>query len=210
MLRKFLICTMLLLEVAFASDEVSRRFDKAQNLRRQYLKLPDQREVIISYHPDHGEDGTYKVRIFMRKEGNVIWDKTFSEDLDEYWVGAAFIPVIKGKYLHDLNNDGDLEIAVVVSHGGSAVWNTPAMIFTVKDKGLEFLKKQQVNDEFSEHVYSSKEDFENLKYKCTFCNEPGYYYADGKKAPLSDPRHKMSVSEDDRLVQKVPRYLLIQ
>ena len=189
MLRKFLICTMLLLEVAFASDEVDQRFDKAQNLRRQYLKLPDQREVIISYHPDHGENGTLKVRIFMREEGNVIWDKTFSEDMDEYWIGAAFIPVVKGAYLYDLNNNGNFEIAIVVSHGGNAVWSTPSMIFTVKDKGLEFLKKQQVNDEFSEYVYTSKEDFENPKYKCSSCTEREYYYADGKKAPLSDKKH---------------------
>lgn len=189
MLRKFLICTMLLLKVAFASDDVDQRFDKAQNLRQQYLKLPDQREVIISYHPDHGENGTYKVRIFMRKEGNVIWDKTFSEDMDEYWIGAAFIPVVKGAYFYDLNNNGNLEIAVVVSHGGNAVWNTPSMIFTVKDTALEFLRKQQVNDEFSEHVYTSKEDFENPNYKCSSCIEPEYYYADGKKAPLSDLKH---------------------
>jgi hypothetical protein len=41
-----------------------------------------------------------------------------------------------------------------------------------------------------------------------FCKEPGYYYADGKKAPLCDRRHKISMSEDDRMVRGVPRYLL--
>ena len=110
--------------------------------------------------------------------------------------------------IFDLNNDGDFEIAVVISHGGSAVWNTPAVIFTVKDEGLEFLQKQQVNDEFSEYVYVSKQDFENPRYKCSFCKEPGYYYADGKKAPLSDPRNKISISEDDHMARGVPRYLL--
>jgi hypothetical protein len=190
MLRKFLICIMLLLELAFPSDEVSRRFDEAQNLRKNYLKLPGQRELTISYHQDHGEDGAYKVRIFMRKEGKVTWDKTFSEDMDEYWIRAAFLPVIKGAYFYDLNNNGDLEVAVVVSHGGNAVWNTPSIIFTVKDSALEFLRKQQVNDEFSEYVYSSKKDFENPTYKCSSCIEREYYYADGKKAHLSDQKNK--------------------
>lgn len=199
---------MILLETTYASDEVTRRYDKAQSLRRNSLKLPGQREIIISYHSSHGEDGTYKIRIFMRKNGIVLWDKTFSEDFNELWTRASFIPVIKGSHHFDLNNNGNFEVAIVVSHGGSAVWNTPAMIFTVKDKGLEFLKKQQVNDEFSEHVYASKEDFENPKYKCSSCNEPEYYYAEGKKAPLSDPRHKISISEDDRMVREVPRYLL--
>ena len=208
MLRKFLICTIILLEAAFSSNEVDQRFDKAQSLRKQYLKLPDQKEIIISYHSDHGDNGTYKVRIFMRKNGILLWDKTFSEDFNEIWVRASFISVIQGNQFFDLNNDGDFEIAIVISHGGSAVWNTPALIFTVKDEGLELLKKQQVNDEFSEYVYVSKEDFENPRYKCSFCKEPGYYYADGKKAPLSDPRHKISISEADRIVRGVPRYLL--
>lgn len=199
---------MILLEVAFSSNEVDQRLDKAQSLRKQYLKLPDQKEVIISYHSDHGEDGTYKVRIFMRKNGMILWDKTFSEDFNELWTRASFIPIIEESYIFDLNSDGDFEIAVVASHGGSAVWNTPVIIFTVKDKSLEFLKKQQVNDEFSENVYVSKEDFENPRYKCSFCKEPGYYYTDGKKAPLSDPRHKISISESDRIVRGVPRYLL--
>ena len=208
MLRKFLICMMTLLELALASDEVSHRFDTAQSTRRQYLKLPNQDEIIISYHSNHGEAGTYKIRLFMRKSGTVVWDKTFSEDFNELWTRASFMPLIKDHYLFDLNSDGDLEIAVVVSHDGNAVWRTTAMLFTVKNTGLEFFKKQQVNDEFSEFVYSSKEDFENPKYKCSFCNEPEYYYADGKKAPLSDSRHRISVSEKDRLIQDVPVYLL--
>lgn len=201
---------MLLLEMVLAGDEVSRRFDKVQSFRKHYLKLPDQREVIISYHSDHGEEGTYKVRIFMRKNGIILWDKTFSEEFNELWTRASFIPVIKGSHLFDFNDDGHLEIAVVASHGGNAVWNTAAIIFSVKDEGLEVLRKQQVNDEFSEYVYSSKIDFENSAYKCSSCIEPQYYYADGKKAPLSDPRHNISISEDDRLVQEVPHYLLRQ
>lgn len=190
MLRKFLICIITLSEVALANDEVTRRVDKAQSTRRQYLKLPGQREIIISYHPNHGEDGVYKIRLFMRKNGNVVWDKTFSEDFNEIWTRAAFIPVIKDSHAFDLNNDGNLEIGVVVSHGGNAVWNTPSMIFTVKDEGLEFLKKQQVNEEFSEFVYSSKKDFENPVYKCSSCIGREYYYADGKKAPLSNQKHE--------------------
>lgn len=208
MLRKFLICIITLLEVALANDEVTQRVDKAQSTRRQYLKLPGQREVIISYHPNHGENGLYKIRLFMRRNGKVVWDKTFSEDFNELWTRASFMPIVKDHYLSDLNSDGDLEIAVIVSHGGNAVWNTPAMILTVKGTGLEFLKKQQVNDEFSEYVYSSKEDFKKFKYRCPFCNEPEYYYADGKRAPLSDPRHDISRSTDDRAVREVPRYLL--
>lgn len=90
----------------------------------------------------------------MRKDEVVVWDKTFSEDFNELWTRASFIPIIKGSQFFDINNDGDLEIAIVVSHGGNAVWNTPSMIFTVKDTALDFLRKQRVNEEFSEFVYS--------------------------------------------------------
>ena len=61
----------------------------------------------------------------MRKEGNVLWDKAFSEDMDEYWIGAAFIPA----------------------------------------------------------------------YKCSSCIEREYYYADGKKAPLSNRMHETSTKQ---------------
>lgn len=87
---------MILLEAAFSSNEVDQRFDKAQSLRKQYLKLPDQKEIIISYHSDHGEDGTYKIRIFSRRNGILLWDKTFDEDFNEIWARASFIPVIQG------------------------------------------------------------------------------------------------------------------
>jgi hypothetical protein len=187
---------MILLEVSFADEEMSLQFQKVQSLHRSYLKLPDQREVIISYHPEHGENGIFKIRVFLRQGSRILWDKTFSDDHDEYWIRASFMPVISRQYFSDLDDDGHYEIAISVSHGGMAVWNTPAIIFTVKETGLEFLKKQQTNEEFSEFVYRSKNDFKNPNYKCGVCKEKEYYYADGKKAPLSDPRHN------------VPNYLL--
>jgi hypothetical protein len=200
MLRKFLIFIMILLEVSFADEEMSLQFQKVRSLHRSYLKLPDQREVIISYHPEHGEDGVYKIRVFLRQGSKILWDKTFSEDYSEFWTRASFMPVISRQYFSDLDDDGYYEIAISVSHGGMAVWNTPTMIFTVMEKSLEFLKKQQTNEEFSEFVYSSKADFKNPNYKCGACKEKEYYYADGKKAPLGDPRHKVLMNEKDRLI----------
>jgi hypothetical protein len=184
------------------------QLQKVESLHKMYLKLPDQREVIISYHPEHGEDGVYKIRIFLRQGSKILWDKTFSEDYSEFWTRASFMPVISRQYFSDLDDDGYYEIAISVSHGGMAVWNTPTMIFTVKEKSLEFLKKQQTNEEFSEFVYSSKDDFKNPNYKCGACKEKEYYYSDGKKAPLGDPRHKVLMNEKDRLIQNVPNYLL--
>jgi hypothetical protein len=208
MLRKFLIYTIILLETLFANEEILSQLQKVESLHKMYLKLPDQREVIISYHPEHGEDGVYKIRIFLRQGSKILWDKTFSEDYSEYWTRASFMPVISRQYFSDLDDDGYYEIAISVSHGGMAVWNTPTMIFTVKEKSLEFLRKQQTNEEFSEFVYSSKDDFKNPNYKCGACKEKEYYYADGKKAPLGDPRHKVLMHEKDRLIQNVPNYLL--
>lgn len=208
MLRKFLIYTIILLETLFANEEMLSQLQKVERLHKMYLKLLDQREVIISYHPEHGEDGAYKIRVFLRQGSKILWDKTFSEDYNEFWTRASFMPVISRQYFSDLDDDGYYEIAISVSHGGMAVWNTPTMIFTVKEKSLEFLKKQQTNEEFSEFVYSSKDDFKNPNYKCGACKEKEYYYADGKKAPLGDPRHKVLMNEKDILIQNVPNYLL--
>lgn len=166
MLKKYLIYTILLLQVAFADES---ELEKVEKLRKQYLRLPDQREVIISYHPEHGDKGIYKVRVFLRKVDAILWDKTFSQEYKELWTGASFIPLFSEKYYEDLDNDGFLEIAIAVSHGGQAVWNTPAIIFKVKNDGLEFLKKQQINDEFSRSVYEKKSDFNDPSYLCKHC-----------------------------------------
>ncbi len=135
---------------------------------KRFLKLPNGNEILISYH-SHSEEALSKIRIFMRNSDRVLWDKTFVNEYDELWYKANFIPVIKDQFVADLNNDGFYEIAVANWSGGKVPCASSAMIFTMKENSLQFLKKQQINTEFSRSVYESKEDSKKSYYKCPAC-----------------------------------------
>jgi hypothetical protein len=135
---------------------------------KRFLKLSNGNEVLISYH-SHSEETLSKIRIFMRRSGKILWDKTFVNEYDELWYKANFIPVVKDQFLEDLNDDGSTEIAISNWNGGKAPCASSAIIFTVKEDSLQFLKKQQINTEFSRHVYPTKQEFKNSKYKDPLC-----------------------------------------
>jgi hypothetical protein len=134
--------------------------------KKKYLKLPDGREILISYFSL--KDGM-KIRIFMREKNKVIWDKSFIDEYDELWYHANFIPVVKNKFLEDLDDDGFPEIAIANWNGGKAPCASSAIIFTVKENSLQLLKKQQINTEFSRHVYPTKHEYNNPNYKDPLC-----------------------------------------
>jgi hypothetical protein len=135
---------------------------------KKFLKIPNGNEILVSYH-SHSEEALSKIRIFMRKNGKILWDKTFVNEYDELWHQVHFIPVVKNKFLEDLNNDGFPEIGIANWNGGKAPCASSAIIFTVKDDSLHFLKKQQINTEFSRHIYPIKQEFKNPKYKDPLC-----------------------------------------
>ncbi len=135
---------------------------------KRFLKLSNGNEVLISYH-SHSEETLSKIRIFMRNSEKILWDKTFVNEYGELWYKANFIPVVKDQFLEDLNDDSFPEIAIANWNGGKAPCASSAIIFTVKEDSLEFLKKQQINTEFSRHVYPTKHEFKNEKYKDPLC-----------------------------------------
>jgi hypothetical protein len=135
-------------------------------MEKTFLKLPNGREILISYYSSNEE---MKIRIFMRKKSKVIWDKSFIDAYDELWHQAHFIPIVKDKFLEDLNDDGLPEIGIANWNGGKAPCASSAIIFKVKENSLQFLKKQEINTEFSRYVYQVKNDFKNTKYKNPLC-----------------------------------------
>ncbi len=135
---------------------------------KNYLKTSLGKEIILVRMEFHGGEPNYH-RLFMRQGKKIIWDKTFSQEYGALWNRAYFIPLVPDEFFLDLNDDGYPEIAVGTSHGGQAVWSNLAMIFTVKDDGLEFLKSFPINVEFSRSVYEKKTDFSDPTYLCRHC-----------------------------------------
>ena len=160
---KFLIYIMLLSLSAWATDPDPYVEALA---KKTLLKLPDGREILISYFSSEDE---MKIRIFMRKKNKVLWDKSFIDAHNELWYHANFIPVVKDKFLEDLNDDGFPEVGIANWNGGKAPCASSGIIFTVKEDSLQFLKKQEINSEFSRQIYPTKNEFMNSKYKDPLC-----------------------------------------
>jgi hypothetical protein len=135
---------------------------------KKFLKIPNGNEVLLSYH-SHSENTLSKIRIYIRNNSKVLWDKTFVNEYDELWHQVHFIPIVKDKFLEDLNDDGFLEIGVANWNGGKAPCASSAIIFTLKEDSLHYLKKQQINTEFSRYVYPAKHEFKNPMYKDPLC-----------------------------------------
>lgn len=182
MLKKFLIFTIFLSQIVLSKDPDP--YVEALH-EKKYLKLPNGKEIIISHH-SRNENDQGKIRIFMRSKNQVIWDKTFVNNYGEFWYRANFIPVIKDDFFNDLNEDNYPEIGIAIWSGGMASWESSAIIFSVKEDSLEFLRKQKINIEFSLFIFQRKENFNDHNYKCPVCEPKEYFYADGKSKKLND------------------------
>jgi hypothetical protein len=136
---------------------------------KNYLKASNGDEIILAHLESYGGKPNHQ-RLFLRRNKKVLWDKTFSQEYGALWNSAYFIPLTPDQFLVDLNNDGFNEFAVATSHGGQAVWSNLAIIFSLKDDEIEYLKTFPINVEFSRSVYSQKLDYLNLSYKCQHCN----------------------------------------
>lgn len=165
MLRKlwpFIIVLNLNLFSKEGDPYVEKLWDK------NYLKISNQKELILVSLETHGGEANY-YRLFLRSGKRVLWDKTFSQEYETFWNRANFIPLIPDNFILDLNDDGFQEVAVATSHGGNAVWSNLAVIFTLKNDKLEFLRTFPINIEFSRSVFDKKENFSDPNFKCKLC-----------------------------------------
>jgi hypothetical protein len=136
---------------------------------KQYLRVSREIEIIIADLEKFGGEPNFQ-RLFMRKNNKVIWDKTFSDDFNILWNSAYFIPLIPEQFILDINFDGNPDFAIATSHGGQAVWKNLAVIFTIIDNEIKFLKTFPINIEFSKSVFKKVSDYNNEKYHCEVCH----------------------------------------
>lgn len=161
MLIKFLTFSIFLLAIDFkilaeeADPYVMAMHDK------KYLRLQDGKEsILVRKFNEIGPSN--HMRLFLRKNGKVLWDVTYHDDLEIVWADAHFIPLFDKEFIADLNNDSYPEIAVAVWHGGNAVRYCKAIIFSVKEDKLVPLATHEINYEFSRSVFKNKAEA-NLK-----------------------------------------------
>lgn len=158
---------IVLLSLSSIAKEADPFVERLWN--KNYLKVSNGDEIILAHLEAYGWKPNHQ-RLFLRRNKKVIWDKTFSQEYGAQWNSAYFIPLIPNQYIVDLNDDGLSEFAVATSHGGQAVWSNLAIVFTLRDDKIEYLKTSPINIEFSRSVYGRKSDFLNPSYKCQHCD----------------------------------------
>lgn len=142
---------LLLNNLAFAADEIDPVVKTF--IHKDYLRIHDGREVIISQPGKKSDDITMK-RVFLRRKANVLWDKTFGTKKDDLiWWDAHFMPVVSGKFIYDIDNDGIEEIAIATWHGGNDITSCTAYVFSLKEDTLVLKEQKRINYEFSRSVY---------------------------------------------------------
>jgi hypothetical protein len=63
------------------------------------------------------------------------------------------MPVVSGKFIHDMDNHEIEEIAIGTWHGGNDVTSCTAYVFSLKENALVLKEKKRINYEFSRSVY---------------------------------------------------------
>ncbi len=149
--RFWIYITILLSNITFAAKDIDPIVKSFTD--KTYLKLTDGREIIIS-QPGKDASDIVRKRVFLRERSSVLWDKTFGTDNDEsIWWKANFMPVVPGKFIHDIDGDGIEEISIGTWHGGNDVTSCEAYVFSLKGNSLLLKEKKQINYEFTRSTY---------------------------------------------------------
>ena len=99
--RSWPFIALLSISFAFAADDIDPIVKNF--IHKNYLKIPDGKEVIISQPGKKPDDITMK-RVFLRRKATVLWDKTFGTGNDNLiWWDAHFMPVVSGKFIYDID-----------------------------------------------------------------------------------------------------------
>lgn len=149
--RSWIFIILLLNNSVFAAEDIDPVVKTF--IHKYNLELPDGREVLIS-QPAKQQTDVNKKRVFLRKNNKVLWDKTYGTGNDNLvWWEAYFMPVVSGKFIHDIDNDGSPEIAIGTWHGGNDVTSCTAYIFSLKEDSLILKDQKRINYEFSRSAY---------------------------------------------------------
>ena len=149
--RSWIYIMLLLSNITSAATEIDPVVKTFTD--KTYLRMPNGWEIIIS-QPGKEASEIVKKRVFLRDRTAVLWDKTFGTDKDDsIWWKANFMPVVEGKFIHDIDGDGTEEISIGTWHGGNDITSCDAYVFSVKGDVLILKEKKTINYEFSRSTY---------------------------------------------------------
>ena len=155
-LIKFLTIIILLkTDFAYSRDVVIN----IQTIGKDHLQLSKNLEIKIEYFDEviHKTHREWKTRPVLKEREKTIFKKYPVENEASSNSLFYFVPISNGKYIVDLNGDGQKEFAVVYDHGGNAP-ATSVTVFSLDNKKLKIFKKAWYSMEGGNSVIWNERD----------------------------------------------------
>ena len=97
--------------------------------------------------------GTHCHCLTVRSAQRALRKQCYQEEFDRLWDYAFFVPIKPGKYVADIDGDGDPEIGVATWDGGNNIINRYALAFSIKGNKLVYFGRKKFNLEYGEWMY---------------------------------------------------------
>ncbi len=111
------------------------------------IRLPDGRAI------EAIRCGTHCHCLVIKRVKSILRRQCYEEEFDRLWDYAFFVPVKPGKYVADVDGDGNLEIGVATWDGGNNIIHRYALAFSIKGDKLVYFGRKKFNLEYGEYLY---------------------------------------------------------
>lgn len=115
------------------------------------LVLPDGRKI------EAVRCGTLCHCLVVTRAKKILRKQCYSEEFDRLWNYAFFIPVKPGKYVADVDEDGNPEIGIATWDGGNNIIHRYGLAFSVIGNKLVYFGRKKFNLEYGEYLYRENE-----------------------------------------------------
>jgi len=115
------------------------------------ISIPDGRTVEAIRCGDHCHC------LVMKREKKILTKQCYELEFDRLWDYAFFVPVKPGKYIADVDNDGNPEIGIATWDGGNNIINRYGLAFSIKGNKLVYFGRKKFNLEYGEYLYGPDE-----------------------------------------------------
>jgi hypothetical protein len=101
--------------------------------------------------------GTLCHCLVVTRAKKILRKQCYEEEFDRLWNYAFFIPVKPGKYVTDVDGDGNPEIGIATWDGGNNIINRYGLAFSLKGNKLVYFGRKKFNLEYGEYLYGENE-----------------------------------------------------
>jgi len=97
--------------------------------------------------------GTHCHCLVVKRAKSILRRQCYEEEFDRLWDYTFFVPIKPGKYVADLDGDGNLEIGVATWDGGNNIIHRYALAFSIKGDKLVYFGRKKFNLEYGKYLY---------------------------------------------------------